>query len=404
MSLLALAGQNTAQSTTRRIVIGHFDAHGVVTSAVLCRRIQCSNIIARFPDTGPQRFAAFAKTIDVYGAEIHIVDIPINVATPKEHIDAIALLAQQALSVTLWDHHESNLRYINELPPSVNVRFFSSATEMALAILGGDTGSDNATLAFVGVVADRDPTILKVVDRETVERKLLPLANALDVLVRRDAQQTANNLVGGGLTWLATQATSIDYQPYRLVSNLQVQRRGASTVLVAPTTVDFARSVGLEAWLPKTLEQLLLREGRDYAVIATEQEDRRTGERFWAVRVLKYWLSERPAPTELLKGLPALQGRQIVGHADYISIRAIDRQDAERLAVIVFEQLEAPISQAAHLINEPVVAQAIQADYSKILQLLERIAKALEQGAQAKEKQVELLQQLYERDERTRYD
>lgn len=397
---MSLALPSQATSTSKALVIAHFDAHGVSTGAALAAALR-ARILSRFPDTGPQKLAQYIAALDLYDTYVHIVDIPINVAAPREHIAALEDAAARARRLVMWDHHETDLRYIAELQ-RVELRYFSTATDMALAIAQLHEDPRYHELLYVGVVADRDSSILRVVDRETVEKRLLPMANTLDVLVRRDAQAVAEQLLASATQPL--QSASVDYPPYRLAQQLQVLRRGASTLLLAPVDLDTARSTGLETWLPKTLEQLLLSTGRDYAVIASEAEDRRTGQRFWSVRVVKYWLSDRPSPASLLRQHPEIQGRQVVGHEDYISIRAVDRQDAERLAQQVYEHLEHPVSQAARLVSDTVVSQAIQSDYNRILGLLERIASALERGAEAKQQQVELLRDLYQRDERARYD
>ncbi len=399
MSVLALTGA-MARSQPRTIVVAHFDAHGVATGAVLAAALN-GQVIARFPDTGPQRFAQFAKTIDVYNAYVHIVDIPINVSAPKEHLEALEALATQAEKVVLWDHHETDLKYIHEFR-RVELRYFSSAIDMALAIAQYHEDPRYHELLYVGVVADRDAGILRVVDRETVERQLMPMANILDIMVRQDAQAIANTLIEQGVDVLRTALAQHEYPPQRLAQQLRHARRGARAVLLQP--VDTVEWREMESWLPKTLEQYLLATGLDYAIVPSRQIDRRTNEPFWAVRVLKYWLSSQPPPAHVLRGLEELRGRQIVGHEDYITIRAVDEKDAVELAQRVYDALEYPVSQTAHLISERYVAQAIQADYNKIIRFLERIAKALEEGAEAKKEQVDLLRRLYQQDERTRYD
>lgn len=401
MSLLTL-GSNTGPTRGKTLVISHFDAHGVATGALLAKVLD-GEVIARFPDTGPQRLAQFIRALDLYGKFVHIVDIPVNVANPSEHIAALEEAASNAAKLVMWDHHETDLKYVGQFK-RVELRYFSSAADMAQAIAAMTDNPDDVKLLYVGVVADRDAKILEYVDRDTVEKELLPLANTLDILVRRDAQATANMLRNNGIRWLAAQEALVDYPPARLVNALRVVANGHRAVLLEPTTVDYARNIGLESWLPKTLEQLLLNIGRDYAVMPSEVEDRRTGQRFWSVRVLKYWLSRAPSPAKLLRDMPEIQGRQIVGHEDYVSIRAIDQNDAVELANAIFKQIEMPVSKAAHLISENYVAEAISSDYAKIIEMLERIAKALERGASAKEEQVRMLRDLYERDQRTRYD
>ena len=385
-----------------KIIFAHFDTHGTATAAVLARRIGAM-IITKFPETGPQLFPRFLRTLDLYNKEVYIVDIPINVHAPKEFLDALRDLRAQASYIEYIDHHETDLKYLWELS-GISIKFFSSAADMAVYVVGGKENihSELGIIALIGVVSDRDKNVLKLVDRETVERQLLPLANVADVLVRQNPQEFANRLVNEGIEYLRRSAESVVYPPYRLVNQLDIAKRGARTLLLRP--VDTVNNRDLEGWLPKTLEQLLLRERRDYVVVPTAQIDRRTNEAFWSVRVLQYWLSDLPTADEIVSKIPDVQGRQKVGHATYISIRAVDISDAMALAEQIYEELERPASRVARLINEAYVAKAIDHDFSKIMEYLERIARALERGAEAKEKQVSLLEKLYERDKRTRYD
>lgn len=298
---------------------------------VLCRALKCDTVIARFPDTGPQRLAQFIQTLDLRDQYVHIVDIPINVAAPREHIAALEQTAEKARKLVLWDHHDTDLRFVNELRRT-ELRYFDSATSMAMAIAEMTEDPMDHTLAFVGVVADRDINILQILDRETVEKNLLPLANTLDVLSRRDAQGSAEKLLKEGVAWLMRQ--NVDYPPLRLWKKLRIAERGSRSLLLEP--VDTTSNKELESWLPKTLETLLLNMNYSYAVIPSLQLDTRTNQPFWSVRVLKYWLSSAPTVTDILK----IKNRQVVGHENYISIRATDRDDALQLARTLHQELE----------------------------------------------------------------
>ena len=373
-----------------KIVISHFDGHGVSTGAALARVLGTDNIITRFPDTGPRGLPNLLAALDLYNKEIHIVDIPIDVSNPRAFIEALQTAAQNAKKLVYYDHHNTDLKYMNELLESrVDVRFFNTATAMAYAIATTDPVA--LETAIVGVVADRDPSIVDYTSRSMIESKYLQLANTLDVLVRQDPEATAKALKNEGITYLERMAGQVDYPPYRLASRITMKERGARTILAEFTDTAGNRELGM--WLPKTAEEVLRRTGMDYMVIPAAHIDPRTKQTMYTVRVVQYWLSQAPVAGRIVEALNKSLGRQMVGHDKYVSIRATSREDAEQLALRIYRELEAPASRTARLINEQTVAEAVQYDYQKIVHLLERIAEALERGATAKERQVQLIEE-----------
>jgi hypothetical protein len=268
---------------------------------------------------------------------------------------------------------------------------FGSGIEMAEVL----SDERNRVLAYVGVVADRDPSILSRASRDEVEKELLPLANRLDVLVRQDAEATLKTLVSEPDPIAYIRNANIQYPPESLVKQVSIVKRGLNTMLVDMTTVPAQQ---IAAWSWKTMEQVALIHNVDYVVAVAESFDRQTNQYVPTVLVIKYWLSDKPSPRPQLQ--PVL-GRTTVGHDDAFSVRAMDRNDATQLADRMFNELELLTPRTTHLINERVVASAVRADFATILtkltQILESQSKMYQEYLELKKQQVELLRQLQDR-------
>ena len=412
---LALAyTQAPRRRAVDRIVIAGPDAHGVATLAarliVLHARGEEPQPVAKFPDTTPRAAAeTFARIAEQYEAVrgTEVLDIPVNAQAPAAFIEALAKLPSP---VRFYDHHETSIPFVEQMQEKGIVPIITAdAVQMAVALQLNS--NDKAwELAKIGIVADRDPAILKVEDRLRVESHLLPLANRLDVLVRNpklvnaeDQAGLARMLAEYGPALL--EQSNVEYPPERLVYDVKVDEVGDVAVLADFTGLDPART---SMWVPKTMEQLALRHYKDIVIAVVPGFNPRTKTvEGYDVRVIKYWLSEYPLSAEQLARdvieRMAPQGR-VVGHENYVSIRFSTVDEAKRIAREIYRRAEGRVSSAAHLVNDELVAMSVRRDYEKILDLLERIAKALEKGAAAKEEQVGLLRELYERDERTRYD
>lgn len=385
---LALAYAKTeTRKAVDRIVIAGPDAHGVATLAarliVLRARGEEPLPVARFPDTTPRAAAeTFAKIAEQYEAVrgTEVIDIPVNVQAPAAYIEALARLPQP---VRYYDHHETTLPHIESMiERGVTPVVTSDAVAMAVA-LGLSKCNRAWELAKIGIVADRDPAILRVEKRLFVENKLLPLANKLDVLVRNprlvnaeDQAELARMLAEYGPAML--EQTNVEYPPERLVYDVKIDEAGDAAVLADFTVLDPART---SMWVPKTMEQLALRHGSDIVVAVVPGWNPRTKTiEGYDVRVIRYWLSRYPLSAEQLARdvieHMAPRGR-VVGHENYVSIRLSSIEEARRVAQEIYRRAEGKVSSVAYLINDELVAMAVRRDYEKIINMLEEVRSAI---------------------------
>ena len=320
---------------TLGVVVAHFDGHGVATGAALAS-MTGSRVIARFPDTGPRMLAKTLRELDIAGKTLHIVDIAVDVMNPDDYINAVAEAARRAKHVYFYDHHSTDAQYLQRLVEAgVIVRFFEDALSMAFDMFLLADDAEPLRLGLLGVVADRDPAILRVIPRKEVEHNWMPLANTLDVLVRRDAQATADALVREGVGYLRRMKQEVDYPPYKLVDRLPIVNESSNAVLVG--FVDGVTARSMTSWLPKTAEELLRRKQLDYAVIPAAHEDPRTKSVMYTVRVVQYWLSQGEPAENIVKRV--LPGAKYVGHEKYVSVLATSKSDAEMKARQIYDAI-----------------------------------------------------------------
>ncbi len=384
-------------SGRQRYVVGHFDGHGVATTAAFCRtnNVPVDNVYVKFPDTGPEKITDFIDTFfpTLVKYDVVMIDIPVNLKNPAQWISTVNRLAMNT-SVTIYDHHETDVQYVAQVLGRMVI--FPNATAMANT-LSDDT---NRILAYIGVIADRDSSILSIMARDEVER-LMNLANALDVLVRQDALQTVRNLITATdpVQWLRAQAVSVTYPPAQFASSVEILRRGYNTLLIDMTKLP--QNAGGWSW--KIMELVAYINSVDYVVAVSQTLDRQTNQQVPIVQVIKYWLSQRPSPRPQLQ---PIMGRQTIGHDDAFSVRALDYNDARSLAEQIFNGLEALTPRVTHLVNDANVAEAVRADFNTILQTLTRILeqqnKMYQEYLELKRQQVELLRRTT--DTRTRAD
>jgi hypothetical protein len=381
-----------------KYIIAHFDGHGVATCASRARSlgVPSERVYSKYPITGPEQLPNYIDTYfpTLVQYDVEIVDVPINLRDPRAFISAVNRLASNT-AVTLYDHHKTDYQFVTQILARVVV--FGSGVEMAEAL----SDERNRTLAYIGVVADRDNSILTRVSREEVERELLPLANRLDVLVRQDAEAVLKTLVTEPDPIAYIRSANVQYPPEALSRQVTIVRRGLNTVLVDMTQLPQQAS----AWSWKIMEQVAIQYSADYVVAVSTALDRQTNQYVPVVQVIRYWLSSRPSPRPQVS--QPLYGRTTIGHDDAFSVRALDASDARALAERLFNELESLTPRTVHLVSDSRVAEAVRADFNAILQRLAQIlelqSKMYAEYLELKRKQVELLERA-SNSQRVRYD
>jgi hypothetical protein len=314
-----------------KYIVGHFDGHGVGTTAARARSlgVPAERVYSKFPVTGPEQLPSYigGHFHALAQHDVEIIDIPVDLKDPRAFVDAVNRLAAST-PVALYDHHATSRQFAAQMLARVVI--FGSGVEMAEALVD----RENLMLAFIGVVSDRDDSILSRIPRGEVESELLPLANKLDVIVRRDAEKAVKDLASAADPIAYIRGVSAGYPPEALARQVEVRRKGVNTVLVDMTRMPAQQVAG---WGWKVMELVALQHGADYVVAVAEGLGRQAGQHVPTVMVIKYWLSERPSPRPILA--PVL-GRVAIGHDNAFSVHAADADDARSLAERAFDELE----------------------------------------------------------------
>ena len=418
MTIATAYAQTPKKTPVNTLIISHFDSHGVSYAAsrarVLSNKGETVEIVAKFPETGPQGFSSgqVKQLLDPWAPQrIEIIDIPVDVRNPDAAVKTLTDLATMA-PIYYYDHHETDVPFLPRLHQAgVYASVFGDNVAMAAAL---ELLTDDHTreLAIVGAVADRDSSVLKLVPRDEVENKYLQLANKLDVIVRQPQLENlatpgdvAKRLASAGTSFLAD--SPVSYPPETLARELESKIVESEGIAVLVDWRDMEPQASM--WVPKTLEQLLIHTRKSIAVAITPAFNPRTKvQEGYDIKVLKYWLaSDAPTPEDIARELittKALEGN-VVGHSDYISIRFTNIVDALNAARTLYKAIEGTEPRTIHLVNDRLVAQAVRRDFSAILERLERIlqqqAEMYKQYLELKRKQVELLERS---DNRSRYD
>jgi hypothetical protein len=266
---------------------------------------------------------------------VEIIDIPVNLKDPRAFVDAVNRLAAST-PVALYDHHKTSCQFVVRMLARAVI--FGSGVEMAEALVD----QENLMLAFVGVVSDRDSSILSRVSRDEVENELLPLANKLDIAVRQDAEKAVKDLASVADPIAYIRGVSAGYPPETLARQVEVWRKGVNTALIDMTRMPAQQVAG---WGWKVMELVALQHGADYVVAVAESLDSQADQHVPTVMVIKYWLSPRPSPRPMLA--PVI-GRVAIGHDNAFSVHATDARDARSLAERVFDELESASPRTTH--------------------------------------------------------
>ena len=331
----------------RKLVLAHFDSHGVSFAAGYKAVEEMKGnevvVISKFPETGPRGLSdgSIKNLVEGQADEIIVIDIPIDVRNPDASINTLAELAKIA-PVHYFDHHDTDRPFLDKLKEKgIDAKLFEHNVAMAEA-LGLFKTEKTTELAIVGMVADRDKAVLSIVPRTTIETKYLPLANKLDMIVRnprlvggQTAGDVANILADKGVKFL--EELKVDYPPEKLADELldKITSENEKAILLDWSDMP----ANLSMWIPKTLEQLLVKTKKSLAIAVVPAFNPRTKEiEGYDVRALKYWLSdEEIVPENVVKEL--FPDKRYVGHADYVSVRFDNLDDAKIAAEKILEKI-----------------------------------------------------------------
>ena len=415
--MLAVAYSQTPQRRAiNTLIIGHFDAHGVAYSAarakVLENRGEIVEVMSQFPETGPRGLSSgqlrqLVESAGVAPQRIEIIDIPIDVGNPDASVLTLQQLSRLA-PVYYYDHHETDMPFLPRLL-ATGITPIIAETNLAL-MMSLELNNDSAAreIAIIGIVADRDKSVVRLIERQEIEQKYLPLANRLDMVVRTPSivgvqtqGEVAKLLAREGVALL--ERVSVEYPPEKLAEQSYIDEEGEIALLINWNVMNPQESM----WAPKTLEQLLLLRRRQIAVAVVPAFDQRRNVIGYDVRLLRYWLADSaPTPEEVVRDLiqaKAITG-QVVGHSDYVSLRYGSYDEAMRVARVIYRRIEGQVSAVTHLVSDRYVADAVRRDYENILrkltEILEAQQKMYEEYLSLKREQVELLKRLQGRNDR----
>ena len=407
---------------SKTYVVGHTDLDGIARASAIARTLMeqgrdVEPVIVysrRIPSTMPNTLAEALKTWISErvppGSEVIFEDIPVDVRNPTTYIEALAQFARDRK--VLWtDHHETDAPFLKRMQDAgIQVLWFGpSAYEYTMALvqwLGGNPQTIEH-FAILSGFGDRDPHVIRVLRTRGEDiARWQAISDGMDVLIRE----------------ISTRSDPADYRDFvhRLATSWQDVFAEASTraseipeprdVVRISSRVVLVREQLHPSWGPKSLERVALRHGALYAIGVSQNPRDQT----YQVRAITYWVAmvEDPSAVEIGR-LSAFQrflqqeGRQAYGPPGAPVVPGYTTFEqalasAEKLAKMIVESAYEP--QVVSLISDRYVARALARDYGKIIELLERIASALERGASAKEEQVSLLRELYRSEPRTRYD
>jgi len=381
---------------SKRLVVGGYDTHGTATSTAIAKslNIPLEDLIVRFPDTSPENLPKLLYAMNLFNAEVYVVDIAINLKDPMNYINTIKIIADNN-NVTFIDHHESNLKFLSILPRNLRFLQFPTAGAMAKSVAEMFGITNDWELLLIGVIGDRDESVKELIDIESMDfNRLYNLANVMDVLVRKSVPDTIKGLYLEGLHYLEKQATVVDYPPYSIVN--QLVRDNKITKLDNILFADVTNlQPNMSQWLWKTFDEALRRFNADYLVAVAKVLDRQINRLVDVVFVVRYWLSELQQPKALVSSI--IGNRRVIGHDTAFSISATSEEDAKKLAQDVISALQSSYSVTASYIPASTVAKAIQHDFRAILEKQTEILQTLKDILDEQRKNYEKYLELKER-------
>jgi len=358
------------------------------------------------------------------GTDLVIVDIPIDNRNPKAYVDA--LIGYNAFKGrVMWFDHHGHSEWVGVLTRNgVFAVVVDTSYELNL-ILPRMYGIDDSYVhkwALLGATSDFDPsiadkvsmeyeiTVCDIVDQAFKFRK----ADLCKVLGVPDSDIATYGNVGAISKRIVERGIEAD-QFIELCKSLGVQPLEVPPYQVVGNVV-YTTTIPKPGTQWKTAWKLCCVSGAKVAIVPGFNPARNE----YVLIIAKNWRT--PQVTQIIEDFVKMKfaGRMIVGHPGARSVVLTSQQEIDMIPQIAKElneliETRLYTSRVAHLMNITEIGQAVAHDFNmiytaimemkhEISQKLDKIAEILARGAVAKEKQVELLQELYKRDERTRYD
>ncbi len=370
----------------KTVVIGHFDVHGVTASALAVKAFNATEVYCNYPQTSPENVVQTLQNL--YSASsvplnIILVDIPIDIKNPQAFIRGLEDLAARH-SVTIIDHHETSAQFIAQFQRVKTVFFGPSALDLNMWLLSQIPSATDIdrTIAIVGAVGDRDPT---VVQRGLFSTELQVISDGLDVMVReRDgALRTVRALLQN--------ASSVLEEAKQRATQIPAARLSHR---IGPVAV--AAEALPAQWGPKSLEKMAFIAGAWYGV--GWSYDQRSNQ--WITRAIIRWDVQARMPSLPLPGAVARNlwpTRNIIGHPAAPSVASASEEEAREMATQwaraladMTRQIASP--SMATLINVDKVGEVLVTVLQRLDQLLEQQSKMYSEYLELKRRQVELLE------------
>ena len=366
-------------------VYSHFDPKGVSTT----------------PTT-------LAQVIENLGnTDLIILDIPIDIRNPKKYVDALVGHAQFKGKV-LWLDHHGHSQWVDVLNKSgVTAVIYGSSYDLSLAVprMYDVVDSFVEKWALVGAVADFDTS---VADRVSPELEA-DVADILDQAYKTRREDMARRLEilwrseYGNIGMISAGIAANNIEPERVIETA----KDLVDPLALPTRYETTGTVVYTTQMPQTglawkiAWKLCLTTNSKVAILPTQTPNG------YATIFATYWRAEdriRNIVDEWVSRKFA--GRQIVGHPGAKSVALMIQDEIQNIpmwARELSEEIDREVytPKTVTLINDRIVAKAIESDLRTILtrltQILENQQKMYQEYLELKKKQVELLERTEER-------
>ena len=335
---------------------------------------------------------------------IYILDIPMNNLAPQKHAEALKQYTAVGSRVVVVNKAGHDPEIAPKLYADAGIDYIPVDTDIAVALFiprkYGVVDNDIYRIAKWAALGDFDPSIEREVTYEEeelvtewidqywkFESKNDPAIPSEYRVRYGNVGALARMVVEHGLEWLERRAREVA----KPIPTPQYEVRGDVAIVYGPEIPGMAWKLAAKACRLSGAKVAVAKavSPRGQAVIIATN---------WR------WKAKLPQLTEIVDRVAneIAEGRSVVGNPGARSILARSNEDVELLMRQAVEKLNQYIQsyaytpRVAHLISERTVAEAIMHDYRALYSLLERVARALERGASAKERQVSLLEKLYQ--------